>query len=332
MNDQTLNPDKIYKIRNAARLTAAMLAAMELDLFSPLENGPMDTKHLASSLGVNAEKLGPLLYALVFHGLLREEDALFSNTTETAAFFVQGKDTFIGEYYKIWKNNLLAALKTAETIKTGKPQAKYDWRNLPKDKLEELMDGMAADDVARAHWLSSKYDFSECRTLLDAGCGSGRLAIAMTQIHPLLSATVFDFPEVTPITEKAVINANAQDRVKVLSGDLTVDPVPGKYDAAFLNSIIQVISADEARKVINNVGKMVNPGGWLYIFGSGIMQDSRLAPQAAVDINLILINVYDHGQSFTESEHRAWLEEAGFGKIIFNYDKPIIVAQKQLEV
>jgi len=331
MNGQSPKPDIFYKIKNQARVTAAMFAGMELDLFTPLDDGPLDTEQLAFSLGVQVDKLGPLLYALAIFGLLTEDGGYFSNTPETSMYFVKGKKEYIGETSKIWKNNLLAALTTAETIRAGKPQAKYDWRDMDQAKLEELMEGMAAQDAPFARKLSADFDFSGCHTLLDAGCGSGALAIAMTEIHPQLSATVVDLPQVTPITNKTVIKANAQDRVEVISADLTIDPIPGEYDVAFLSSIIQVISKEEARKVILNVGNTVKPGGWLYIFGSGILKDSRLSPPAAVGINLVLINVYDHGQSYTESEHRGWMEEAGFNKINFDYSEFIISARKGLE-
>jgi SAM-dependent methyltransferase len=330
MNDQTPKPDRFYKIRNQARETAAMLAAMELDLFTPLDEAPLDTEQLASSLGVGSEKLGPLLYALAHFGLLIEKEGYFSNTLETSHYFVRGKEAYIGEASKIWRNNLLAALSTAETIRTGVPQAKYDWRTMDQEKLEELMEGMASHDHTFARWLSKEFDFSRTRSLLDAGCGSGVLAIAMTEIHPDLTATVVDLPEVCPITERTVQRAGAQDRVKVISADLTTDPIQGDYDSAILSSIIQVVSPAEARKIILNVGKTVKPGGWLYIFGSGILKDTRLSPPAAVGINLVLINVYDHGRSFTESEHRKWLNEAGFNKIDFNYDAMYIASQKDL--
>jgi 2-polyprenyl-3-methyl-5-hydroxy-6-metoxy-1,4-benzoquinol methylase len=328
MGNQTPKPDKFYEINVQARETAAMFAAMELDLFTPLDSASMNTEQLASFLGVVADKLGPLLYALVIYGFLTEEEGNFSNTAETSYYFVRGKENYIGESSKIWINNLLAALTTADTIRTGLPQAKYDWRNMDQEKLETLMQGMAALDSTFAHWLSKEFDFSDCQTLLDAGCGAGVLAITMTEIFPQLSATVVDLPEVTPITNQSIEMANAQDRVEVFSADLSRDSIPGKYDAAILGSIIQVVSPDEARKIILNVGNTVNPGGWLYIFGSGILKDSRLSPQAAVGINLVLINVYDHGRSYTESEHREWLKEAGFNKIDFNYEKLFIAAQK----
>jgi len=331
MSPSAPKPDMFYKIYTQARETAAMLAAMELDLFTPLDVKPLSTEQLASSLGVQGEKLGPLLYALVIYGFLTVEDGYFSNTPETAHYFVRGKEEYIGESFKLWKQNILAAYTTADSIKSGIPQAKYDWRNMDQGKLKELMEGMASHDLTFAHWLTDKFDFTACHTLLDAGCGSGALAIAMTEIHPQLSATVVDLPEVTPITDKTIQNANAQERVKVISADLATDPISGRYDAAILSSIIQVVSSEEARYIILNVGNTVNPGGWMYIFGSGILKDSRLSPPAAVAINLILINVYDHGQSFTESEHSDWLREAGFNRIDFNYDELYIAAQKDLE-
>ena len=331
MSEQTPQPDIFYQIRNGARATAAMLAGMKLDLFSPLQDGPLSVEQLASKLGVDDDKLGPLLYALAIVGLLTEEDGAFSNTPETDEFLVKGKAGYLGDTHKIWYSNLLASLKTPETIRTGVPQAQYDWANMAVDELRALYEGMASHDVTFAHWISDQYDFSDCQKLLDAGCGSGTLAITMTQIHPHLTATVVDLPEVTPITEQFVVDADASGRVKVVSADLTCDPIPGMHDVAILSSVIQTLSAEEARQVINNVGEVINPGGWLYIFGGGMLDNSRLSPKSAVEWNLVFINVYENGQSYTEDEHRDWLRESGFEDLNFRAEEFTITARKKAD-
>jgi SAM-dependent methyltransferase len=329
VSEETPKTDIFFQIRNGARATAAMLAGMKLDLFTPLKDGPLNAEQLSNKLEVNAAKLAPLLYALVITGLLTEEDGAFSNTAETSEFLVRGKPRYMGDIHKIWNKNLLASLQTAETIKTGIPQSKYDWKNASKSDLMELYEGMSASDAIFARWLSDKYDFSQCRRLLDAGGGSGTLAIAMTEIHSDLTATVVDLPSVVPITEEFIIKADASEKVKVVAADLTSDPIPGMYDVVILSSVIQTISAEEARRVLVNVGKVTNPGGRLYIFGSGMLEDSRLAPRGAVEFNLVYINVYDQGQSYTETEHRNWLEEAGFEDITIRFDEFTITALKQ---
>ena len=45
---------------------------------------------------------------------------------------------------------------------------------------------------------------------------------------------------------------------------------------------------------------------------SRVLQDSRLKPKQTVAQNLVFLNIYDGGQAFTVSEHRAWLQSAGF--------------------
>ncbi len=50
-----------------------MLAGMQLDVFTPLKDGPLTAEQLAAALNVKAEKLSPLLYALVAAELLTVE-------------------------------------------------------------------------------------------------------------------------------------------------------------------------------------------------------------------------------------------------------------------
>jgi len=331
MSEQKIQPDIFYQIRNGTRGAAAMLAGMKLDIFTPLKDGAMSPQQLALKLGVNPKKLAPLLYTLVLTGLLTEKEGAFSNTPETDKYLVKGRAEYMGNVHKIWYSNLMATLKTAETIRSGIPQAEYDWKNMTKDELWVLYEGMAAPDTIFANKLSTTFDFSENRRLLDAGGGSGTLAIAMTKIHPQLTATVFDLPTVTPITEQFIRDLEASERVKVVSGDLTCDPIPGKYDVAFLSSVIQTLSAEEARLVIINVGKVINPGGHLFIFGSGMLDNSRLSPKAAVEFNLVFINTYDSGQSYTENEFTDWLNAAGFMDLDFRYNEFTIKARKSAD-
>jgi SAM-dependent methyltransferase len=328
MNKDKPKTDLLYKIRNGAWGTAAMLSGMALDLFTPLGEKPMDAEELAYRLEIKSDKLAPLLYAIVLTGLLSVKDGVFSNSPEADTYLVKGRDDFMGDSYQIWTRNLQAALQTPETVRSGIPQAKYDWRNMTVEELWPLYEGMAAPDAVLAKQLCEKFDFSLCGRLLDAGGGSGTLTIALTKLHPQIKATVIDLPSVTPITERFVQELEAAENVEVVSGDLTCDNIEGEFDTAILGSVIQVISREEARKVIMNVGGAVRPGGRLFMFGSGMLKDSRLAPESAVNFNLVFINVYDDGQSYTESEYRKWLGEAGFDELEFRYDEFTIVAYK----
>ena len=67
-----------------------MLAGMQLDVFTPMREGPMTPEDIAHAIGVKADRLRLLLWALVAAGLLTEKDGRFSNTQETNQFLVKG--------------------------------------------------------------------------------------------------------------------------------------------------------------------------------------------------------------------------------------------------
>ena len=73
MTNSTPIPETINKLETAVHPAFAMLEGMQLDLFTPLKDGPMTAEQIASSLGINSEMLGRLLYALVIAELLTVE-------------------------------------------------------------------------------------------------------------------------------------------------------------------------------------------------------------------------------------------------------------------
>jgi hypothetical protein len=133
----------------------------------------------------------------------------------------------------------------------------------------------------------------------------------MTRACPHIRATAIDLPQITPIAQKIVNEEGAADRVKVMAADVLCGPLRGTYDTALLRALLQVLSPDNARLAVKNIAAAINPGGTIYIVGQ-ILDDSRTSPLEAVGFNLIFINVFDAGESYTEHEHREWLSEAGF--------------------
>lgn len=91
-----ISPDTINLLMGAVYSPMAMLAGMQLELFTHLGKGPMSASTLSAELGVRPEKLSPLLYALVVAELLTVEDGLFANTPESDQFLVKGSQNYLG--------------------------------------------------------------------------------------------------------------------------------------------------------------------------------------------------------------------------------------------
>ncbi len=321
----------IQRIAETVYPPFAMLAGMQLNLFTPLKDGPMSVEQIAGEISAGAAKLKPLLYALVSAGLLTVEDETFANTDVATRFLVQGSPSCMVDSHELYSDLWNATLKTAESIRTGLPQAKHDYSVMSEGDLLQFFRGEHPKALAAGRDLATRFDFPSCKTLLDVGGGSGGLAIGVIETLPHIKATVVDLPTVTPITQRFIDEAGVGDRVRVTEADVVHSFPPGSYDLAVLRSLIQVLSPEDARNTLRNIGKAMNPGGVIYIAGSGIIDDSRISPPEKVGLNLVFINIYDEGQAYTEQEHRDWLTEAGFDgfkRIILSGGGSIITAQK----
>ncbi len=100
-------------------------------------------------------------------------------------------------------------LQTAETIRTGVPQAKQDYVDSSPAYLERFYRGGHAVILSAARDLAQRFDFSGHRRLVDVGGGSGGMAIAFAEMYPELHATVLDLLSVTPIAERQETSPSA---------------------------------------------------------------------------------------------------------------------------
>ena len=306
-----VRPDTINRHVNAVYPGLALLAGMQLDVFTPLAGGPKDIATLAGEMAVRPALLETVLYALASAGLLTVEDGRFTNTPEADRFLVRESKDYLGSNHEVYSDLWSAALKTAETVRTGAPRAKHDFAAMAPDALRSFFRGLDAPARASARKLRRDFDFSVHRRLLDAGGGSGGIAVGMCEAFPGLRATVADLPSVTPITAEFIEEAGLSDRVGTVSCNVVEESPAGPYDVAVLRAFVQVLSMEDAGRALANVARALAPAGRIYIMGR-MLDDSRLGPPESVAFNFVFINIYDDGRAYTESEHREWLVAAGF--------------------
>jgi O-methyltransferase domain/Dimerisation domain len=310
-----IKPATIFRHAYGVYPPMAMLAGMQLDVFTPLKNGPMTAAALANALTLQTDKLRPLLYALVHAELLNLVDGdRFANTPEADVYLVRGRHTYLGSSHELYSDLWSAALTAGQSIRAGRPQVKHDFTAMSDEELGAFFRGLHAGALATGRQLATDYNFDRFRSLLDVGGGSGGVSIAACQSCQGLSATIIELPRVALIAQAMAREAKLANRVQVLVGDILERAPEGRFDVAVLRNLIQVLGPDAARRALWNAAAAIEAGGWLFIVGH-VLEDNRLAPAAAVCLNLTFLSVYDEGQAYTEREHRSWLAEAGFANI-----------------
>lgn len=162
--------------------------------------------------------------------------------------------------------------------------------------------------------LARRADFSGCRSIVDAGGGSGGLAVGLCRALPGLRMVVADLAPVLPIARERIAQSGLTDRVQVVEADFVATRVPDLYDAAVVRSVLQVMSVEDAGKALANIAAAVKPGGRVYVLGR-MLDDSCLSPEESVFFNLVFISLYQDGRAYPEGQYRKWFRAASVGGV-----------------
>jgi len=92
---------EISRIAYGFMASKALFAALNLDLFGRLANGPRSLDELARETATAPGRLGKLLTACVSLGLVEKRDAdRYANAPASQAYLVRSAPAYFGDYYR----------------------------------------------------------------------------------------------------------------------------------------------------------------------------------------------------------------------------------------
>jgi SAM-dependent methyltransferase len=250
------------------------------------------------------------LNALVAIGLVKKQDDIFRNTDFTAEFLVKNSPAYLGglglsnQTWNTW-STLSEAVGKGTTIAMNAPinDRAEEWR----DSFIRAMHFRAGQQAIE---IASVLDLGTARRILDVGGGSGAFAFGMIRRNPAITATIFDLPNITPITSRYVQSSGLAGKVQVVNGDYLVDDLGNGFDLVFMSAIIHINSPDENRLLIRKGAEALNPGGQLVIVDH-IMNEDRTEPAVGAFFALNMLVGTQRGDTYTEKEISCWMQDAG---------------------
>jgi tRNA A58 N-methylase Trm61 len=331
-NDEPILPKTIEALAEAPYASFGLLAGMELDLFTPLKDGPLDAEAIAIAARTDPAKTVHLLHALVAIGMMRFDGDRFSNTPEADRYLVRGRAEYIGTRHHAYRRRWESMLRVGDSVRTGKPQRGMDYAVMSSELCESFYRGTFTECLAAGQELATRLDLSKRHRLVDVGGGSGGLSVAMAEAWPHLEITLADLPSAAAVAERYIDEAGLKSVIRIRPTDIVTGRLEGTYDVAIMRGLIPVLAPEQARAALKNVHQALEPGSPLYVVG-WILDDTRSTPLLYATYNLLFMNDYESALIRTEAEHRLWLREAGFSDICRDrqsatYAADYIVARK----
>ena len=305
-----LTPKTIQEIATAFQRSRALLTAFELEIFTTLNDQRLTAAEVAEGVAASPRYVDRLMTALVALGLLEKADGRFANTPLTAAHLVKGRPGYmggLGHTLHLW--DTWSAM--TEVVREGRPAHRAAINERGGDWLRPFIAAMHARARQTAPELVAALDLTGVSRVLDVGGGSGAYAMAFARARAGITAVVFDLPNVVPLTQAYIREESLSAQVETAAGNYMTDSIGGGFDLALLSMVIHSHSPEENRALLAKVAAALAPGGQLVV-QDFLMAEDREGPLQPALFALNMLVGTEGGDTYTESEVRGWLREAGF--------------------
>ncbi len=247
--------------------------------------------------------------------LLNKTPAGYANTQAAADFLSKDSDRYIG--YMIQHHHHLADswIRMDEAVTRSGPI-----RDRSSVSSEEWREAFFNGYVQQCHGHGVGCGAVRGSVRVYPAAGYGRRARHLC--HPFLqSQPAPDRCGVRPFHHPAVCRKTIErfglsDRIRFVAGDYTTDDIPLKqdFDAAWLSHILHGEGPNLAEGIVAHAAEKLVPGGQLLIHDF-ILGDTRDRPEFAALFSLNMLLGTESGQSYSESEIRKMMTDAGLTDI-----------------
>jgi SAM-dependent methyltransferase len=308
-----MNPNTIREFASSFQKSRILLSGFELDVFTHIEESGSTSNQIATDLHLDKHACERLMNSLVSLSFLTKQGHLFFNTPESFTFLSKKSGEYLGglmhsnHLWNTWSN-------LTQVVRTGKSAHPAEINERGENWLFPFISAMHDRAKKLAPQQLTNIDLSGIKSILDIGGGSGAYSMAFVSKKPEIEATVFDLPNVVPITNMFIKKEGFLQRIKTYEGDYTTDDLPTGFDLMFLSAVIHSNSLEVNQNLVNKCYRALNKNGKI-IIQDWIMNNDRTQPAAGAIFAINMLVGTEAGDCFTEKEITEMLTIAGFENI-----------------
>jgi hypothetical protein len=307
---------RLQRMVRAYRESAALMAGVELGLFTQIAKGHDTESSLADALGLTALHAERIIVACVGLGLVERDGECLKNAPDVERFLVEGERQYAGEWMLFTKPDWDEWGRLTDHLRNETPP------RVDNVKVSEF----SVDDARRYHRATysigrgagrlflRQVDLSEKSFMIDIGGGSGAYCIEACKAHSGLKACVLDLPSVAVVAREFIGEHDLTDRIEARACDFNNDAFPQGADVAVMASNLPMYGRDEFRAVVAKTFKALAPGGEMHLIGEALNAE-RTAPADAGLWGLSEALVNGTGLAHSTADVEGYFTDAGFEQV-----------------
>lgn len=326
MSPPSHDPSQLLNLGAAFSASRVLLSAIELDLFSVLQT-PITAEKLRIALNLHPRCIPDFPDTLVALGVLHREGngptALYGNTAETNTFLVKTSSQYIGGLLEYCASTLYHRWgHLTEALQSGEPQhqvleerrgggGECIWENHVA-VAELFTTAMIGMNTPAHRAFAQRFDFGNCKTLLDLGGASGQLCCEVTRCNAHMTCTNFDLWIVEKFAVENVRRQGLEERVRIQNGDFLKDEF-GEADVVVMSNVLHAFGKEQKKLMLKKAFDALSSGGRLVVMEM-LIDDGRRSSVNALIMSLNMLIETRSGYNFSACDCDDMCREMGFAR------------------
>ncbi len=314
-----LTPAIVFENLQAFQRTFALKAAIELDVFRAVGQGPGDVASIARHAKASERGIRILCDFLVINGLLQKVDDRYQHTPSSAAFLDPNSPHCLASIVGFLS---LPAMRQpyehlADIVRTGRTVLPGEGSVEPENPIwVEFAQSMAPMMAPMAGPLG--VIVLEGRTgpmrVLDIASGHGLFGIEIAKQNPEAHVTGLDWAPVLRVALENAQKAGVHDRYDMLAGSAFEVDFGGPYDAVLLTNFLHHFDVETCVGLLKKVRSSLKPDGCAATL-EFVPNEDRVSPPLPAAFSMTMLASTASGDAYTFRELSEMHSQAGFRSI-----------------
>ena len=315
---QQPSPELFFETVNAYQRTAAIKAAVELDLFTAIGEGKETAQELAARCKASERGIRILCDYLVIIGFLTKEDGRYHLTQDSAIFLDRRSQGYMGGTLEFLLSPMLANgfENLADTVRRGgtlldeggslAPENPM-WVKFARAMVPMMM--MPAQQIAKL----VSADGNRKLKVLDIAAGHGIFGVTIAQQNPNAEIVALDWPNVLEVAKENAGRAGVSDRYSTLEGSAFEVDYGSGYDVVLLTNFLHHFDSQMCESLLRKVHSALAEGGRAVTL-EFVPNEDRVSPSIPASFSMMMLGGTPSGDAYTFSELERMFKNAGFSE------------------
>lgn len=310
------SPQLFFETINAFQKSAALKAAIDLNLFTAIASTPATAAEVATLCQCPERGIRIRCDNLTILGFLIKKEGRYSLTPSSAAFLDKKSPAYFGSAVKfLLAPGLTEAFSDlAATIRRGRLHTTEHGTTAPDHPAWiEFARAMGPMMVPTAQGAAELVPLDPARDtrVLDISASHGTYGIAFAKVNPRAHLVALDWEAVLAVTEENAAAAGIGDRFSKIVGDAFTVDLGGDYDVVLVPNFLHHFNTADCTRFLQRVRAALRLGGKVVIV-EFVPNEDRITPPPAASFSLVMLGTTPEGDAYTFAEYQAMLTSAGF--------------------